>query len=190
MTDRPNLSRRNLFGALLRSVSEPAPEAATRTGRGVFPVIRPPGAVREPLFLERCTKCNACVDACPHDAITHAPTRFRHAAGTPMIDPAVAPCRMCDDLPCITACPEDALVPDDLRPIATARLLDYNCLAYQGSFCTVCSEQCPEPGAIRIELGKPTFVEEPCTGCGICHFVCPAPTNAVAMMPPKIGAAP
>ena len=183
-SSEPDLSRRGLFGSLLRRAAGAAePQRPAGRGRGLFPVIRPPGAVHEALFLERCTKCNECVDACPHDAITHAPPRFRHAAGTPMIDAAAAPCRMCDDLPCIAACLEAALVPDDVGPIAVARLLDYNCLAHQRSFCTVCSEQCPEPGAIELEDGKPTIVEGPCAGCGICHHVCPAPTNAIAMMP-------
>jgi len=184
----PDVSRRRLLGSLFgraARAAEPQPPIARPSGRGrgLFPVIRPPGAVPEAQFLERCTRCNECVEACPHDAITHAPPRFRHAAGTPMIDAAAAPCRMCDDFPCIAACPEAALVPDDIGPIAIARLLDYNCLAHQGSFCTVCSEHCPEPGAIEVQDGKPTIVEGPCTGCGICHHVCPAPTNAVAMMP-------
>lgn len=188
------LSRRQLLGGLFRRepTPEPAvasPPAPTRHGHGLFPVIRPPGAVEEPLFLDRCTKCNECVDACAPKAITHAPARFRRAAGTPMIDPAAAPCLMCEGLPCIPACPEGALQLSALRPIATARLLDYNCLAYQGSFCSVCSEQCPEPGAIVTQMGKPEIVNEPCTGCGICHHACPAPTNAIAMMPPELGSA-
>ena len=148
-----------------------------------FPVIRPPGAPDEPTFLARCTKCDRCAQACPHDAIIHAPARFRHAAGTPMIDPARSPCRMCDDFPCVTACPERALLPQLIGKIASARILDYNCLAHQGSFCTVCSEQCPEADAIVLSESRPTIDDARCTGCGICHHVCPAPTNAVAMMP-------
>ena len=31
-----------------------------------------------------------------------------------------------------------------------ALILDRFCLAWQGSFCSVCSERCPEPGAIRV----------------------------------------
>ena len=30
---------------------------------------------------------------------------------------------------------------------------------------------------------RPHIVEETCTGCGVCHFVCPAPENAVIIMP-------
>lgn len=58
-----------------------------------------------------------------------------------------------------------------------------SCLPYQGTPCTVCSEQCPVPGAIVIEDGYPMIVPEICTGCRVCYEVCPAPTNAVLMIP-------
>ncbi|MGL4399314.1 MAG: 4Fe-4S binding protein [Luteolibacter sp.] len=60
-----------------------------------------------------------------------------------------------------------------------ALILDRFCLAHQGSFCSVCSERCPELGAIQTENGKPRINPEFCTGCKICHDVCPAPKNAV-----------
>ncbi len=53
------------------------------------------------------------------------------------------------------------------------------CLAYQGSFCSVCYERCPVPHAIQLNEGMPRVVLETCTGCGVCHEVCPAPQNAV-----------
>jgi Na+-translocating ferredoxin:NAD+ oxidoreductase RNF subunit RnfB len=56
------------------------------------------------------------------------------------------------------------------------------CLAYT-SFCTVCSERCPVPGAMKVDKGIPMVVAETCTGCGVCHDVCPAPTNAVLVIP-------
>jgi Na+-translocating ferredoxin:NAD+ oxidoreductase RNF subunit RnfB len=56
------------------------------------------------------------------------------------------------------------------------------CLAYT-SFCTVCSERCPVPGAMKVENGIPMVVAGACTGCGVCHEVCPAPRNAVLMLP-------
>ncbi len=56
------------------------------------------------------------------------------------------------------------------------------CLAYQKSFCSVCSERCPEPGAIITERGIPRVDADACTGCGICLDVCPAPKNAILML--------
>lgn len=53
------------------------------------------------------------------------------------------------------------------------------CLAYQGGVCFTCSERCPEPGAITTQQGIPTIHADLCTGCGICHDLCPAPVNAI-----------
>jgi len=53
------------------------------------------------------------------------------------------------------------------------------CLAYQGGMCFTCSERCPVPGAITSKLGIPTVHLDICTGCGICHDLCPAPRNAI-----------
>lgn len=60
-----------------------------------------------------------------------------------------------------------------------ALILDRFCLAYQGSFCSVCAERCPEPGAILMRDGKPSIVADLCTGCHLCHEVCPAPKKAI-----------
>lgn len=150
----------------------------------MIPVLRPPGAVDEATFLEQCTRCDACLDACPHDSIIHASGRMREAAGTPMIDPMQQPCWMCADRPCIEACEPDVLTHLVPTMMGTARINEETCLAYQGSFCTVCSEQCPVDGAITLdERNRPTVVEQTCTGCGVCQYVCPAPHNAVLLMP-------
>jgi len=56
------------------------------------------------------------------------------------------------------------------------------CLAYQGGVCFTCSERCPVPGAITTKQGVPTVHSDICTGCGICHDLCPAPRNAILMI--------
>jgi Na+-translocating ferredoxin:NAD+ oxidoreductase RNF subunit RnfB len=56
------------------------------------------------------------------------------------------------------------------------------CLALT-SFCSVCVERCPVPGALKTTDGLPSVVPDVCTGCGICQQVCPAPENAVLMLP-------
>jgi len=78
------------------------------------------------------------------------------------------------------------------RPVpgATTAMIDpLLCLPYRGSPCTVCSERCPEPGAILIVSGRPRVDPRPCTGCAVCKDVCPAPTNAVRLLP-RMGGAP
>lgn len=65
-----------------------------------------------------------------------------------------------------------------------AMILEHACIAYQGSFCSVCREHCPEPGAIVVAQGKPKIDPVRCTGCGQCAEVCPAPFGgAIAVMP-------
>jgi hypothetical protein len=39
-----------------------------------------------------------------------------------------------------------------------------SCLPYQGTACTMCSDQCPVPGAIAFEENLPVIVPEICTG--------------------------
>lgn len=68
-----------------------------------------------------------------------------------------------------------------------ALILDRFCLAWQGSFCSTCIERCPVPGAISTTMGKPCVNPDLCTGCRICHDVCPAPKNAVFLVPRKPG---
>lgn len=82
----------------------------------------------------------------------------------------------------------------DLAPVPAARLAGKvriqpeHCLAWQRSFCSVCAERCPEPGAIVSLAGKPQVVARACTGCGLCVQVCPAPVNAFEVIncPPGV----
>jgi Pyruvate/2-oxoacid:ferredoxin oxidoreductase delta subunit len=71
------------------------------------------------------------------------------------------------------------------EPAQLALILDRFCLAYQGSFCSICSERCPADGAITVEQGKPRVNPDFCTGCKICHDVCPAPKKAIFLVSRK-----
>lgn len=187
MADQPDMSRRRfLLGRAsadrageFRAASNASPSIRDRP----FPMLRPPGAIAEERFLQECTRCDACLKACAPGAIMHAPLQFRSAAGTPMIDPSHKPCMMCDGFPCIKACEPGVLRADLPARMGEARVSMVDCLAYQGSFCTVCSEHCPVEGAIDVIEGRPRINAELCTGCGICQHVCPAPVNAVLMLP-------
>jgi ferredoxin-type protein NapG len=193
---RRQFLRGRLFGGLARAAAArveaplhvftpppPPPAAETRKQRVTLPMLRPPGALDEASFLSTCTKCDDCARACPYQAITHAPARYKHAAGTPMIDPVAAPCHMCPDTPCVTACKPGALRNGRPLKMGTAVIQGFQCLAFQKSFCTVCSEQCPVDGAIGIDGGKPVINDAACTGCGVCQYACPAPQNAILVLP-------
>ena len=58
-----------------------------------------------------------------------------------------------------------------------------HCLAWLSSPCSACREHCPEEGAIVIDAGRPTVVPDKCTSCGKCRDVCPAPVNAILILP-------
>lgn len=208
--DSPNMSRRDMLGGgflsrlakalgdriegvaapkppseLNDDQGEPSDAATVSPFRGTIPVIRPPGAVDEPTFLRDCTRCDECLIACPHDAIVHAPPRFREAAGTPMIESTRQPCWMCEDLPCITACEPGVLSHAAPVKIGEAHLQTMHCLAHREIQCTTCSEQCPVEGAIEVVDGRPRIVQSQCTGCGVCHYVCPSTPNSILILPLK-----
>lgn len=164
----------------------PACPEPSRFGRGKpLPVLRPPGAIEESAFLSACTRCGKCLEACPHQALVLAPERFRAAAGTPMLAPLDSPCRLCDDLPCVAACEPKALRADLPLRMGTAVISPIHCLAHRNSPCSACVEQCPVPAALRFEAGRPVVVADACTGCGVCQHVCPAPQNAVLILPAR-----
>jgi ferredoxin len=67
--------------------------------------------------------------------------------------------------------------------LVVARVRPERCLAWQGSFCSTCSERCPAEGAITLELGRPRVEASRCNGCGYCAQVCPAPLKAFEFLP-------
>jgi ferredoxin len=159
--------------------SAPPPRSTTR---GVA-WLRPPGALDEREFLERCTRCHACEQACLPGAIRSVPERYGAAAGTPWIDPARAPCQLCSDWPCIAACTPAALALEGAAAMGTAHLVESSCLNRLGSPCSVCVEHCPVPGALVLRGALPVVEDLLCTGCGLCAHACPAPARALIIAP-------
>ena len=150
------------------------------------PLLRPPGAITERQFLQNCTRCDKCIHACPKDAIVKAPKKFGFLVmGTPYIDPIKTPCVMCDDLPCIPACPDSALLPVESPSeinMGYAILDKKKCQAYGDTFCQQCIIDCPIPGAITQNKDQqPEFHKKICTGCGVCVRSCSTVNIPVAI---------
>jgi ferredoxin-type protein NapF len=147
---------------------------------------RPPGAVGEALFLTLCTRCDACVEACPHLAVHKLNPETGVAAGTPVMRPAQRPCFMCEGFPCAAACEEGALeVPRGaVWPLGKVHLDLDLCLTTKGPECGACARLCP-PGVSAIAMAglQPRLDQEACVGCGRCVEACPTTPKAITLLP-------
>lgn len=184
--------------------------------------LRPPGALEENEFLKTCIRCGLCVDACktreniPVDrdgqkAITLEIAKVGDDAplGTPFFKARTNPCFMCDDIPCMYACPTGALTSARCENTKKEVAIDYakmgvsvidpsSCIAYWGLQCTACYRACPElDKAITIEWRKnkrtgkhayriPIVHEEFCTGCGLCEHACVTEKAAIKIFPREV----
>ncbi len=162
--------------------------------------IRPPGVKDEEAFLAQCIRCGLCVRDCPYDTLKLAEVGEKVPLGTPWFEARKVPCEMCEDIPCIKACPTGALDPQltniDEADMGLAVLIDQeNCIAFQGLRCEVCYNVCPVRGkAITLELkpnkrtGKhaffiPTVHSDHCTGCGKCEHACVVEIATIKVLP-------
>lgn len=163
-------------------------------------VIRPPGARAEPQFLGACIRCGMCVRDCPYKILDLAKLEQDIATGTPYFVARSAPCEMCEDIPCVKACPTGALDPGltdiNLARMGLAVLADHEtCLNFLGMRCDVCYRVCPLiDKAITLDqqhnlrTGKhtlfiPTVHSEHCTGCGKCEKACVLEVAAIRVFP-------
>ena len=191
-----------LFGGF---VAEQMEEAITQVNPKA---LRPPGALDEFEFLTKCTRCEKCITACPQDTLIKGGAEKGLGLNAPYFDPRGMPCFLCTDLPCITACEDEALVwpqralkngealegPRAVK-IGTARILTKHCFTYEreeqpAQACRTCVDRCPYPGlAIRIgeevdgRIPHPEVIEGVCTGCGLCVFGCPTTEPAIVIDP-------
>jgi len=139
--------------------------------------IRPPYAIAEIEFLLACTRCKACIEACPHGVIFPLSSRLgTEVLGTPALSLANKACMLCDDFPCVAACEPKALYKDEeveeLPRLAKISIDQETCLPFQGPECGVCAGECPVPGAITLEMERPVVDETVCVGCGQCRQAC------------------
>lgn len=162
-------------------------QAVYLAAAGKGELLRPPGAQSESDFMARCVKCGKCLEACPYRAVHVAPGNAGAAAGTPVIDAREQACRLCEDFPCVAACPTGALRDVEARAdvhMGTAVIEEDLCIALQGMRCEVCYRVCPlideamtidyrmrEGDAIRAVFA-PRIDREKCVGCGLCVERC------------------
>ena len=149
--------------------------------------LRPPGALPEAEFLEKCHRCGNCVKNCPANAIFPLQSAQSDIANTPYIDPDEQPCVICDSLACMYVCPSGALetvFAEDIR-IGLAVFNAETCLRTKEVACTYCIDTCPiGEDAIHLTAGGVVEVIEPgCTGCGVCQYACPTAPKSIVVEP-------
>lgn len=165
--------------------------------------LRPPGALAEDQFLAACVRCGLCVRDCPYHTLKLAPLGTPVATGTPYFTARDVACEMCEDIPCVKACPTGALdhgLTDINRAkMGVAVLIDHEtCLNFLGLRCDVCYRVCPvidkaitlesqhNPRSDRHAMLLPTVHSEYCTGCGKCEKSCVLPEAAIKVLPPRL----
>ena len=165
--------------------------------------IRPPGCVEENEFLERCIKCDQCINVCPTNVLQPSTLAEGGLEGlwTPVMDFKTGFCQLNCTL-CSEVCPTGAIQKISLAEklglgehkeqgpirLGTAFFNQGRCLPWaMQTPCVVCEEVCPtSPKAIstyeetitrwdgqKVTLNKPYMRPELCIGCGICERECP-----------------
>lgn len=193
---RVDLSKRRFLGAGLAGI---ASLGLIKTGftdlvhKGN--VIRPPGALSENAFLDRCVRCGECIRICSTSGkgLQHAGLESGwEGLGTPLLHTPEGYCEYNCNL-CGKVCPTGAIpslfMNDKHRmKMGTAHFDHVRCIPWHyGENCMVCEEHCPVPDkAIRFRKDTVTasdgrkadvllpYVDETaCIGCGICVKCCP-----------------
>lgn len=192
---RIDFSRRIALGAVAGGMAAMLGFRQSPLAQGVRfepTLIRPPGALPEREFLQRCIQCGLCMRACPTNAL--------HPCGleggveglwTPKLAPKVGYCLHTCNL-CGQVCPTGAIAPIPIEEKQKIKIglavFDKNkCLPHAyARECIICEEHCPvSPKAITFTLGESTMstgetvtLKKPqvdptrCTGCGICEWSC------------------
>lgn len=156
-------------------------------------LLRPPGVQNEAEFLKRCVRCGECMKVCLKSALYPA---LLQAGVEGLYTPVVIPrlgyceynCTLCGQVCPTGAIPELELV-EKRRAVMGKAVFDRNhCLPFARKVdCIVCEEHCPVPAKAirsrrvavvspdgrRVLIQEPYLVDELCTGCGICEYVCP-----------------
>ncbi len=186
-----DIRRRRLFqaagiGALTALLGKTNVAAKTsRTGKTKISsaeLIRPPGALPEEEFVDRCVRCSECMKVCPTGGLQPSLTEAGfEGLWTPVLVPRVGECTQQCNL-CSQVCSTEAIQRFEIAEkthifIGRAVIDRSQCIAWNSDKqCLVCDEACSYHAlSWRMVDGvkRPFIDEHKCVGCGICENVCP-----------------
>ena len=152
------------------------------------PSVLPPGATEK--YAETCTRCYACISACPAQIIQVKKDGGPRERAIPELVFEEYGCEeSCNQ--CSQVCPTGAIrtLSDDKkrhRQIGIAHVKKGKCLAWtDNEYCMVCDEYCPY-NAIEThwkgDIACPVVNPDLCRGCGACESACPAFRSGKAIL--------
>lgn len=144
---------------------------------------RPPFSMDEVDFLNTCSRCMDCIDACPHQALFPLGVKSGLLrAGTPALDLCKRGCHLCQDWPCVMACKTGALaLPESGSMPRLARVGVDGGRCPEG--CDACVQACPPRAMVREAGQAPHLDVARCPGCGLCLQACPLDPPALTLLP-------
>ena len=198
-----DLSRRAILASLAAGALAPLALPSRPQARHSDPLlIRPPGALAEPDFLNYCLRCGECMKVCIGNAL-HATWLEAGLEGmfTPKLIGRLGYCEYNCTL-CGQVCPSGAIRKlskgEKQAVVIGLAYFDKNrCLPYVSATpCIVCEEHCPTPDkAIKfrdvvvvnqqgeqVTVRQPYVVDALCIGCGICEHKCPVAGEAAILV--------
>jgi len=191
-----DLGKRRVVGSLLAGIVAAPLLKVSPVGNVAYrhhKLIRPPGALDERAFLDRCIKCGECMKVCITQGLQ--PTFLEagiEGIWSPILVPRIGYCEYNCTL-CGQVCPTGAVRKLNIEEktkikIGIAMIDKGRCLPYaHATSCIVCEEVCPVPGKaiwyekvmVKNREGKEILLKQPridiehCVGCGICETKCP-----------------
>ncbi len=128
-------------------------------------------------FLDKCTRCSACLEHCPEQIIEQGD------GGYPTVNFTKGECTFCGD--CASHCPENLFDVDMAVPWALDLTITADCFTQRGIVCQSCRDACDAKAISFRHMGsaiaKPVVDASSCTSCGSCVSACPA--NAITLTP-------
>lgn len=199
INDTGGISRRDFIFLLVSSVFMAGFAGKKRIPAAPRRVIRPPAALEEKSFVDRCIRCGSCIKTCATKGLQPVMLESGpEGIWTPHLVPEIGYCDY-DCARCGSECPTGAIRRASLQEkrnikIGLAEVDRSVCLAWSlNQQCLICEKQCPIPEkAIKvrrntaggIEVGNPVVDRALCIGCGVCQNKCPVrPVRAIRVFP-------